>query len=81
MFSVKERAALEYCEALTVFDQARFAAAHDDLCVHFTERDIAEIAAVIINMNVWTRLKLAQGAVPVAGKNDMSERNADPQSR
>ena len=65
MFSVKERAALEYCEALTVFNQERFAAAHDKLRAHFTERDVAEIAAVIINMNVWTRLKLAQGAVPV----------------
>lgn len=65
MFSVEERAALAYCEALTVFDQETFAAAHDELRTHFTERDVAEIAAVIINMNVWTRLKLAQGAVPV----------------
>jgi hypothetical protein len=31
----------------------------------FNEVEIAEIAAVIINMNVWTRLKLAQGATPV----------------
>ena len=68
MFSVKERAALEYCEALTVFNQERFAAAHDELRTHFAERDVAEIAAVIINMNVWTRLKLAQGAVPVDGE-------------
>jgi hypothetical protein len=39
---------------------------HDDLRIHFDEKEIAEIAAVIINMNVWTRLKLAQGATPVA---------------
>ena len=65
MFSAKERAALKYCEALTVFDQESFAAAHDELRAHSTERDVAEIAAVIINMNLWTRLKLAQGAVPV----------------
>jgi len=65
MFSVEERAALGYCEALTVFNQEKFATAHDELRTHFTERDVAEIAAVIINMNVWTRLKLAQGAVPV----------------
>jgi hypothetical protein len=39
---------------------------HDDLRVHFDEKEIAEIAAVIINMNVWTRLKLAQGATPAA---------------
>jgi len=64
MFSDEERAALAYCEALTVFDQERFAVAHDELRAHFSERDVAEIAAVIINMNVWTRLKLAQGAVP-----------------
>ena len=64
-FSVKERAALSYCEALTVFNQERFAVAHDELRIHFTERDVAEIAAVVINMNVWTRLKLAQGAVPL----------------
>lgn len=65
MFSAEEQAALDYCEALTVFNQERFATAHNKLRTHFTERDIAEIAAVIINMNVWTRLKLAQGAVPV----------------
>ena len=65
MFSMKERAALGYCEALTVFNQEKFAAAHDELRTHFPERDVSEMAAVIINMNLWTRLKLAQGAVPV----------------
>lgn len=39
-------------------------ALHDALRAHFTEREVAEIAAVIINMTVWTRLKLAQGAIP-----------------
>lgn len=29
------------------------------------ETEIAELAAIVIHMNVWTRLKLAQGAVPV----------------
>jgi hypothetical protein len=42
-----------------------FAAAHEEVATHFSELEIAEIAAVIINMNVWTRLKLAQGATPV----------------
>lgn len=65
LYSEAERAALAYCEALTVFDQASFAAAHDVVARHFSEVEIAEIAAVIINMNVWTRLKLAQGATPV----------------
>lgn len=65
MFSARERAALAYAEALTIFNQEKFAAAHDELRTHFTERDVAEMAAVIINMNLWTRLKLAQGAVPI----------------
>lgn len=38
---------------------------HAALTGHFDQTAIAEIAAVVINMNVWTRLKLAQGAVPV----------------
>ena len=65
LYSDAERAALAYCEALTIFDQASFAAAHDEVAKLFGEVEIAEIAAVIINMNVWTRLKLAQGATPV----------------
>ncbi len=28
------------------------------------EQKIAEIAAIVINMNLWTRLKLAQGTTP-----------------
>lgn len=66
MFSPAEKAALAYCEGLTRYDIAGFARLHDELRLHFDEKEVAEIAAVIINMNVWTRLKLAQGAVPVA---------------
>ena len=65
LYREAERAAFAYCEALTIFDQTTFASAHDVLAKHFSELEIAEIAAVIINMNVWTRLKLAQGATPV----------------
>jgi AhpD family alkylhydroperoxidase len=66
MFSPAEKVALAYCEGLTVYDIAGFAALHDELRRHFREQEIAEIAAVVINMNVWTRLKLAQGAIPAA---------------
>jgi len=65
MFTEDEAAALAYTEALTVFDVAAFAEHHDRLARFFDEKSVAEIAAVVINMNVWTRLKLAQGAVPV----------------
>ena len=64
MFTDAERCALAYAEALTAYDIAAFPARHAVLTSHFDETAIAEIAAIVINMNVWTRLKLAQGAVP-----------------
>ncbi len=67
MFTDAEREALAYCEALTNYDLRAFPATHAALTSHFDAKAIAEIAAIVINMNVWTRLKLAQGAVPVAG--------------
>ncbi len=65
MFTEEEQAALAYCEGLTEYDLAGFPALHDALRMHFDEKQLAEIAALVINMNLWTRLKLAQGATPV----------------
>jgi len=65
MFSETERCALSYCEALTTYDLPVFQSAHASLTSFFEEKAIAEIAALVINMNLWTRLKLAQGQVPV----------------
>jgi len=64
LFTVEEQAALDYCEALTVYDLAAFPSKYDALREHFDEKAVAEIAAIVINMNLWTRLKLAQGATP-----------------
>lgn len=65
LFSPEEQAALAYCEGLTDYDLVGFPKLHEALSAHFDEKAIAEIAAIVINMNLWTRLKLAQGAVPV----------------
>jgi alkylhydroperoxidase family enzyme len=69
LFTDAERAALDYAEALTLLaDTARhrsFQETHERLAEHFDEDEIREIAAVVINMNIWTRLKLAEGAMPV----------------
>ena len=63
-----EQAALRYAEALTrVADTDRGAAfqrLHDGLAEHFTPEQILEIVGVVVNMNVWTRIKLAEGAMP-----------------
>lgn len=64
LYSEVEKAALAYCDVLTEGISKDFQKYHDALTVHFGEKEIAEIAAVVINMNLWTRLKLAQGAIP-----------------
>lgn len=64
LFTEKEKVALAYCDALTIGTDKNFQHYHDAMCVYFSEAEIAEIAAIIINMNVWTRLKLAQGQTP-----------------
>ncbi len=67
-FSEAEQAALAYTEALcrqaesTAHNQ--FANYHQALAQYFSEDQIVEIAAIVINMNVWTRLKMAAGAMP-----------------
>ena len=65
MFTDAEQVALAYCEGLTTHEHASFAPLHSAMEKHFSPTEIAEVAAIVINMNLWTRLKLAQGATPV----------------
>ncbi len=68
LHSEADRAALRYAEALTrVADtdqDAAFQRFHDALAEHFSPEEMLEIVAVVVNMNVWTRIKLAEGAMP-----------------
>ncbi len=64
LFSEKEKVALGYCDILSEGSNKNFQHYHDAMTQHFSEVEIAEIAAIVINMNVWTRLKLAQGETP-----------------
>lgn len=64
LYTEKEKTALAYTDILTDGTHKNFQQYHDAMAQHFSEVEIAEIAAIVINMNVWTRLKLAQGQVP-----------------
>jgi AhpD family alkylhydroperoxidase len=59
-------AVLAYTEAVTCVADATvaedFGARHDALAEHFSHEEILEIIGIVPNMNVWTRLKLAEGA-------------------
>ena len=76
LFSDAERAALDYAEVLTRAADtnavSRMQQVHDELVVHFSATEVLEIVAVVINMNIWTRLKLAEGAMPVPDPADMT---------
>lgn len=69
LYTDKERAALSYTEVLTrqsVYSAAApFKDTHEELSRYFSIEEVVEIAALIINMNVWTRLKTASGEIPV----------------
>ena len=68
LYSAADQAALRYAEALTrAADTDRdtaFQSFHDELAANFSDEEILEIVGVVINMNVWTRIKLAEGAMP-----------------
>ena len=70
------RAALAYTEAITRIADASvavgFGARHDALTEHFSPEEILEIVGIVINMNVWTRLKMAEGATPGIADQAMS---------
>ena len=69
LYTDKEKAVLAYCDVLNDGVDKNFQDYHNALTKYFDEQEIAEIAAIIINMNVWTRLKLAQGATPTLKEN------------
>jgi len=65
LYTDKEKATLAYCDVLSDGVAKDFQSYHDALTKYFDEQEVSEIAAIVINMNVWTRLKLAQGATPI----------------
>ena len=68
LYSEAEQAALRYAEALTraadTDQDAAFQRFHDALAENFSPEQMLEIVGVVVNMNVWTRIKLAEGAMP-----------------
>jgi AhpD family alkylhydroperoxidase len=68
LHSEAEQAALRYAEALTRAADAdrdgAFQRFHDTLAESFSAEEILEIVGVVVYMNLWTRIKLAEGAMP-----------------
>jgi AhpD family alkylhydroperoxidase len=64
LFSSEEKAVLAYADQLSDGKVANFQSVHDGLAKYYSAEQIATVAAVVINMDLWTRYKLAQGQTP-----------------
>lgn len=63
-FAAAETAAFAYAEVLSYERRAEIQDAHDAIREHFDDAGVEALTMVIINMNMWTRLFLAQGHTP-----------------
>jgi AhpD family alkylhydroperoxidase len=64
LYTPKEKAVLAYTDQLSEANGKNFQQVHDQLAKYYSAEEIAEISAIVINMSLWTRYKLAQGQTP-----------------
>jgi AhpD family alkylhydroperoxidase len=59
-FDERERAALEWTEAVTCVAESHIAdEAYERVRLHFSERELADLTFAIANINTWNRLNIA----------------------
>jgi AhpD family alkylhydroperoxidase len=59
-YTDRERAALEWCEALTLLAEGHVPdEVHEAVRPHFPERDLADLSLAIVAINGWNRLMVA----------------------
>ncbi len=64
-FSPRERAALEWTEALTrIAEHGPVESAFDAARAQFSEKELVDLALAVVAINGWNRLAVAFGSVP-----------------
>lgn len=64
-YTDRERAALEWTEALTLVSEVEISdALYESVCEHFTENEMVMLSMAIIAINGWNRLAIGFGTVP-----------------
>jgi AhpD family alkylhydroperoxidase len=59
-FSDRERAALEWAEALTLVSSSQISdAIYDQARTHFSEAELVDLAYAVIAVNAWNRMQVA----------------------
>ena len=60
LFTERERAALAWCDAVTMLDQPSMRdALYEQLCAHFTEREVVDLTVGIATINCWNRIAVS----------------------
>lgn len=60
VFTERERAALAWCDAVTLLDQpALLDVLHEELCTQFTERELVDLTVGIATINCWNRIAVS----------------------
>lgn len=64
-YTDRERAALAWAEAVTLVAGARVPTrVFDELCLHFSEKEICDLTFAIAAINAWNRLSITDRLVP-----------------
>jgi AhpD family alkylhydroperoxidase len=64
-YTERERAALEWTEAVTAIAEGHAAeATYDAVKPHFTERELADLTMALATINAWNRLSIAARLTP-----------------
>lgn len=60
LFTERERAALAWCDSVTMLDQSCVSdALYEQLCTQFTEREVVDLTVGIATINCWNRMAVS----------------------
>lgn len=77
-FDARERAALAWAEAVTLISQTHAPdAVYEQLCNHFSEREIVDLTLIITFMNTWNRLAISFRQLPEPSEDLFGKVNND----
>ncbi|HVA95560.1 MAG TPA: carboxymuconolactone decarboxylase family protein [Candidatus Dormibacteraeota bacterium] len=64
-FSDRERAALDWTEAVTLVSESHVPdAVYEEAKKHFSEKEIVDLTIVVSTINMWNRIAIASRALP-----------------
>lgn len=64
LYTEKERAALALTEAVTLLPQGVPDEVYDEAAVHFGEKELAQLIAIVLTANAWNRMNVTTRKTP-----------------